>query len=442
MTSDPEPPRRRTFVDLSPLRASPAYARLWFGMTIAGVGTMMTQVAIALQVYELTQSTFAVGLVGGITLVPMIVAGLWGGTLIDAFDRRLVLIVSASVSWAGAAALAGFAWVETTNDHAPVWPLYLIATIVSVAGTIQGSTRFASIPRLVPGELVPAASALAAIGYGFQMTVGPALAGVLVAAAGFAWTYTVDVILFAFAFVGIVTLPKLPPLGDVVRPGWASVKAGLAFLRRAPNIRASFLVDIFAMTFGRLTVVFPAVAALVIGGGPVTVGILVAAGAVGAFLAGLFSGPVGQVRRHGLAVARSVMVYGGFVLLFGLTVLVVELLGVPVGEAFTEVFWPGLIAAAITQLGMGAADEVSAIFRRTMMLMAAPDHIRGRIQGVFIVVVQGGPRLGDLYVGVLASLVALWFPAVLGGLLIVGLTVLLLRVVTSFRDYDALDPKP
>jgi hypothetical protein len=298
------------------------------------------------------------------------------------------------------------------------------------------------MPRLVPAELVPAASALGGIGYGFQMTVGPALAGVLVAAAGFAWTYTVDVILFAFGFVGIVTLPKLLPLAETARPGWASFKAGLAFLRRAPNIRASFLIDLVAMTFGRLTVVFPAVAALVIGGGPVTVGILVAAGAVGAFLVGVFSGPVGHIRRHGLAVGRSVMVYGGFVVLFGLVVLVVQLLDVRVGADFSQVFWPGLIAATIATAGMGAADEVSAIFRRTMMLMAAPDHMRGRLQGVFTVVVQGGPRLGDLYVGVLATVVALWFPALLGGLVIIATVALVLRVVTSFREYDARNPTP
>lgn len=442
MSDEPGAQRKRTFVDLSPLKASPAYARLWIGGSIAGIGTMMTQVAVGLQVYDITQSTFAVGLVGGIALVPMIIAGVWGGMLLDAFDRRLVLIISAIVGWVSVAVLAGIAWFDTTQSHPPVWPLYVLATIISIAGTIQGSARFATVPRLVPPELVPAASALGGIGFGFQLTIGPALAGVLVAAVGFAWTYAVDVLLFTFGFLGIVTLPKLAPLANADRPGWASLKAGMAFLRRAPNIRASFLVDIIAMTFGRPYVLFPAVGALVIGGGPVTVGILVAAGAIGTFLASLFSGPVGNVRRHGVAIGRAITVYGAFALLFGVVVLVLQLLGTPVGPDFSQVNWPGLVLATLAQLGMGASDEVSAIFRQTMLVMAAPDQMRGRLQGIFTVVVTGGPRLGDLYVGILASAVALWFPAVLGGVLIIVLIAIVLRVVHTFREYDALKPTP
>jgi MFS family permease len=435
--------RRRRFVDLTPLRVSPAFARLWTGGAIAGIGAMMTQMAVGLQVYELTESTLAVSLVGGIALVPMIVAGLWGGMLLDAFDRRIVLIASAIVGWVSVAALAALAWFDSGLDGAPVWPLYLLATVISVSSTIQYSARAATTPRILPPELVPAATALGGIGFGFQLTVGPALAGVLVAGVGFAWTYAVDVVLFTFGFLGIVTLPKLLPLEEADRPGWGSLKAGLSFLRRAPNIRASFLVDIVAMTFGRPYVLFPAVGALVLGGGPITVGILVAAGAVGTFLASLFSGPVGHVRRHGVAIAYSVMIYGGFALMFGVVVLVLQLGSFPeVTEDFATVNWVGLAFATIAQVGMGAADEISAIFRQTILVMAAPDSMRGRMQGIFTVVVTGGPRLGDLYMGILATAVALWFPAVIGGLLVVCLVTVLLRVVTSFHEYDALDPTP
>lgn len=432
-------------VDLSPLRVSPTFARLWIGGTIAGVGGMLTTVAVGLQIYDITESTFAVGLVGGISLVPMIVAGLWGGMLADAFDRRRVLIVSSLVGWLTTLALVALSAADAVlaagGDRVAVWPFYLITTVNAIAATIQGATRFSVYPRILPADMVSRAAALGGIGFGFMLTVGPALAGVLVASVGFAWTFAVDAVLFAAGFLGIVSLPKLPPLMAAARPGLQSLRDGLTFLRHAPNIRMSFLVDIVAMSFGRPGVIFPAVGALVIGGGPVTVGILTAAGAVGTFLASLFSGPVSHVHRYGIAIGRAITVYGGFVALFGLVVAAMQTgwFG-PVGEEFGEVNPVALGLAALAMAGTGASDEVSAIFRSTMLLTAAPDEMRGRLQGVFTVVVTGGPRIGDLYTGIFASAVALWCPPVFGGLIIIALIAVLLRVQPSFRRYDARDP--
>jgi hypothetical protein len=447
--TDEAPPIRKRFVDTTPLRASPAFARLWFGGAISGVGAQLTVVAVGLQVYDITASTFAVSLVGGIALLPMIVAGLWGGMIADAFDRRLVLLVSALVGWSSVIGLAALSWYGAglAADALPVWPLYVLATLSSVSATVQMTTRSAVTPRLLPGELVPAASALNGVAFGVQLTLGPALAGVLVATVGYGWTYLVDVLLFATMFLGIVTLPRMAPAEGVERPGRRSLAQGIAFLRSAPNIRMSFLVDIVAMTFGRPHVLFPALGVLVFGGGPVTVGILTAAMAVGTFLASLFSGPVGNVHRHGVAIARAITVYGGFVLMLGLTVL-----GMQVGLAngwvadvsadFGAVNPVALALAAIALVGMGASDEISAIFRGTMLLMATPDAMRGRLQGIFTVVVAGGPRVGDLYIGVFATAVALWFPPVLGGILIVTLIAVLVRVQRTFRAYDARHPTP
>lgn len=441
------PGKRRRFADITPLRVSPAFARLWFGGAISGIGAQLTIVAVGLQVYDITRDTFAVAMVGAIGLIPMIVAGLWGGMLADAFDRKLVLIGSALIGWTSTIGLALIAWLDTTLTHPPVWPLYVLATLGSVAATVQSTTRASVTPRLIPGELVPAASALNGIALGVQFTVGPALAGVLVATVGFGWTYIVDVVLFSTMFLGIITLPSLAAAEGVERPGWKSLKQGVAFLRTAPNIRMSFLVDIVAMTFGRPHVLFPALGAVVFGGGPVTVGILTAAMAVGTFLASLLSGPVGHVHRHGLAIGRAITVYGGFVLLLGATVLGMQLAlaggwAAPVGEDFSHANFAALGVAAFAMLGMGVSDEISAIFRGTMLLMAAPDGMRGRLQGIFTVVVAGGPRVGDLYVGVFATAVALWFPPALGGLLIVGLIALLVRVQKGFRAYDARTPTP
>jgi MFS family permease len=443
-TDDSPAARRRRFADLTPLRTSPAFARLWAGSAISGIGAQLTVVAVGLQVYDITRSTFAVSLVGGIALVPMIVAGLWGGMLADSFDRRTVAIISAVVGWVATLGLVALAIVDLSlGDRVPVWPLYVLTTVNAVASTISFSTRASITPRLLPAHLIAPASGLNGVAFGLQLTVGPAIAGVLVAGAGFAWTYAVDAILFAAAFIGLFTLPRMPAAHDAVRPGWRSLREGLGYLRRAPNIRAGFLVDLFAMSFGRPQVLFPAVGALVIGGGPITVGILTAAGAVGTFLTGLLSGPVGHVRWQGRAIAASVMVYGGFVALFGVVVLVMQTgRFAAVSESFADVNWPALIVAAIAMAGQGAADEVSAIFRSTMMMVAVPDQMRGRIQGIFTVVVTGGPRVGDLYMGILATAVALWFPPLLGGFVILAAVAVIGRLRGGLRTYDALDPRP
>ena len=442
---DPPPgPRRRRFADITPLRQSPAFARLWIGTTIAGVGAQLTIVAVGLQIYDITRSTFAVSLVGGFALVPMIIAGLWGGMIADAFDRKIVLIVSSAVGWASILGLIAIAVFDAAFEGRPeVWPLYVLTTVNAVATTISIATRSAITPRLLSAELIPAASALAGISFGLQATIGPALAGVLVATVGFSWTYALDAALFVAGFIGVLLLPRLPPLQETQRPGLRSLREGLSFLRRAPNIRASFLLDLFAMGLGRPHVLFPAVGAIVIGGGPITVGILVAATAVGTFLTSVLSGPVGRVRYQGRAISVSVMVYGGFVAAFGITVAAMQTgwFG-SVGADITRVNIVALALATLAMLGIGASDNVSMIFRTTMLLVATPDQVRGRLQGIFTVVVTGGPRIGDLYMGVMATLVALWFPPVLGGLVIVAAAGTILRVQRSLRAYDALAPTP
>lgn len=443
--SHPAPERRRRFVDLSPLRTSRSFAWLWIGGAVAGVGTQLTIVASGLQIYDITRDTFAVALVGGIALVPMIVAGLWGGMLADAVDRKTLLLVTALLSWLATLGLvvvsAVDAAVAAQGDRVAVWPFYVLTTLNAVTAVMQMSTRQAITPRILPADMVSRAAALGGIAIGFQVTLGPALAGVLVATVGFAWTFAADAVLFLVGLAGILQLPRLPPLMRAARPGLESLVDGIRFLRRAPNIRMSFLVDIVAMTFGRPIALFPAVGATVIGGGATTVGIITAAFAIGAFLASLFSGPVAHIHRHGVAIGRAISLYGMFGALFGIVILLMQTgwFG-PVGPTLAGVSWPALILAALAVTGMGASDEISAIFRSTMLLTAAPDEMRGRLQGVFTVVVTGGPRVGDLWAGVGTALVALWFPSLVGGLLTIALIAILLRVVPSFRAYDARDP--
>lgn len=374
-------------------------------------------------------------MVGGVALVPMIAAGLYGGMLADAFDRRRVALISATIAWGATATIALLAWLGLET----VASLYVLTAINAMAGTVLIATRQAIVPRLVGVALLPAASALNGMSFGVAVTVGPALAGVLVAFIGFAWTYTIDVFLFAAAFAGLVALPRIVPEGETRRPGLASLTSGLAFLRDAPNIRASFLIDIVAMTFGRPHALFPAVGALLLGGGAITVGILTSAGAVGVIVGSVFSGQVGSVRWQGRAIGLSVVAYGVFTSAFGLVLLV-------------EGAWPttgdiaaanglGILLASVALAGAGASDNVSMIFRNTMLVAAVPDNMRGRLQGVFIVVAAGGPRVGDVYIGLVVVGSALWFPPLLGGILIVALAVAIMRF-TTISMYDAENPAP
>ena len=436
----------RRFVDLTPLKVSPAFARLWIGAGLSGIGAQMTIMAVGLQIFDITQNTFMVGLVGGIALIPMLFAGPWGGMLADSQDRRTVILGAITVSFISTIGLVVLsiadANLEANGDSVAVWPFYVFTTISAMAYIISGAARMAVYPRILKLEDVPKANALSGISMGIQYTVGPALAGVLVATSGFTVTFIVDMVLMLAGFFGVFTLPKIPPLHDAVAKGWDGIKQGLAFLRSAPNIRTSFLFDIIAMGLGRPYAVLPAVAATVIGGGPTTVGILTAAAAVGTFSTSLLSGPVARINRFGLAIGRAITTYGSFIALFGVVVLA-GMLGAfgPVGNTWSEVSVVGLVLAALCFVGMGASDEVSAIFRSTILMTAAPDEMRGRLQGVFYSVVAGGPRLGDLFTGVMAVSVALWAPGIIGGLGIIVLITVLLNTNKRFRNYDNRTPE-
>ena len=275
--------------------------------------------------------------------------------------------------------------------------------------------------------------------FGLLSADGEAGRWLLVALTGYGWTYTIDVVLLLSMFLGLWTLPVVRPEGEVVRPGLESLVDGWRFLRRAGTIRMQYIVAIIAMTFGQPLVLFPALGTMLLGGGAVTTGILTAAVAVGTFASSLFSGRVVQYRWHGRGIERAVEAYGASILLFGI-VLLVGAFAPPAGENTPHI---GLIVTACVTLALsGASDNVSSIYRNTMMQAAVPDAMRGRLQGLFIVVVAGGPRIGALYAGTLATLTTLWFPPLLGGILVIALVALLAGRSRRFRSYDAENPEP
>nr|WP_231126347.1 MFS transporter [Motilibacter aurantiacus] len=418
-------------LDLAPLREIPDFRRLWLGNSLSGAGAQLTAVAVGLQVYDVTGSTFAVGLVGAFALVPLVAMGLYGGAITDAHDRRRVVLVTGLGMLAVAAAFALQAGLSLDD----VWLLYVLVAVQQGCYAVSSAARASIVPRLLPARLLPAGNALNSLSMGFAMGVGPLLAGLLVGRAGYAMTYAVEVALLAVALVGAAGLPPLRPEGEVVRAGLASVLDGLRFLRGRPNLRMTFLVDLSAMVLALPRVLFPAIAAGVLGGGPGTVGVLTAAIAVGTMAAGLLSGPLGGVRRQGLAVLVSVAGWGCAVASFGLVVMAAP----GNDESSTHwLIWP----AAACLAAAGACDAVSAVFRSTILQAATPDALRGRLQGVFLVVVAGGPRLGDLVLGSLASWTADSTAALLGGLGCVTAVVVLAAVQPGFARYDARHPVP
>lgn len=414
-------------IDLTPLRENPAYARLWAGGVTSGIGAQLTVVAIGVQIYDLTESTFAVSLVGIIAFAPMIIVGVFGSSLVDAFDRRVVLIWAAVASWASVAGIATLAWLGNEN----LVPLYALTTLASASSTIVGTARFAILPRLVPARQLTAAAALSGVSAGLQVTFGPALAGLLISGVGFAWTYSMDVILYATAFIGIVTLPPIRPEGKRISLGPRSVLEGVTFLASSPALRSPFLLHVVCMVFGRPQVLYPALAATVFGGGPLVVGLLSSSAAIGVLASSALSGRIVRIRRQGVAVGLAAVGYGASILAVG---LVIGGAGTrPTGVAT----WP-LVAACILLFFAGVSDNIAAIFRTTMMQSAAPDTVRGRIQGLTTVVLTAGPRVGDAWVGALST-VSLWAAPAIGGAVIIVAAAATTRWSRGMREYEPVE---
>ncbi|MCE1177852.1 MAG: MFS transporter [Micrococcales bacterium] len=421
-------------IDLTPLRESRPFRGVYLGMVLSGIGSQLAVVAIGLQVYDLTGSTGAVGLVGLFALVPLVVMGLYGGSLVDHHDRRRVAIVAQCVTWVLSILCALQAWLGNTN----VLVLYLLVAAWNGAFGVVSPARAAIYPRILRPELLPAANALNVFSTNTAMTVGPLLAGVLVDWGGFKSAYTVDAVISTAAIAGLAALPAIPPEAHddesaPRRAGLRSVLDGLAFLSTRANVRMTFIVDICAMVLAQPRVLWPAAGAVILGGGAKTVGALAAAVALGGIVAMLFSGPLGQVRRQGVAILVSIVGWGCAIAGFGAALLAS-------GGALPRhtALWLALAAMFVA----GVADSVSAVFRTTILQSAAPDRMRGRLQGIFIVVVAGGPRLGELLGGALSEVIGEGRTALIGGLacvLSMGIAALLQR---GFVRYDARNPIP
>ncbi|MFD0918987.1 MFS transporter [Saccharopolyspora rosea] len=406
----------KVFIDTRPLRYPP-YRRLWTSNIVTAVGAQFSAVAVPKQLFDITGSSAYVGLAGVFGLVPLLVFGLWGGAVADTVDRRRLLLLTNG----GLAASSLVLWLVAAVDVRSVWLVLVLFAAQQTFFAMNMPTRSAAIARLIPANLLPSAQALNSTVFQLGSIAGPLLAGVLLPALGLPVLYLVDALALCAALWAVVRLPALPP-GDGApqRAGLRAVVDGFRYLTTHSVLLASFLMDIIAMVFGMPRALFPEMAERTFGdppGGGAALGWLYAAIPLGAFAFGVFSGWLHRVSRHGLGVVVAVVAWGVAVVGFGLS-----------GS-----LWTAVVCLALG----GGADMVSMVYRSSILQTAATDEMRGRIQGVFTVVVSGGPRLADAVHGAGGAALGTSAAVVAGGVLVVVCTLAAAVCLPAFRTYRA-----
>lgn len=403
---NPEPVRRpiasrmlRTVaVDTRALRESQPFRRLWIGQMISLIGRQITVVAVPFQVYSLTRSALAVGLLGIVQAVPLICGSLIGGALADRFDRRRVLLVAQS----GLACSSGLLALGALMGNPPLLGIYAVVAIAALFSSVDSPTRTAIIPNLVGPDRLAGALSLNIVLFETGLIAGPAIGGLVIAHLGLAAAYGIDVVTFTAALTAVALLPPQGHSSIGHERPIAAIKRGLSFARHQPVILGGFAMDLAAMIFGLPRAVFPVLAANTFHSGAQGLGLLYSAPGVGAVVAALSSGPVTRSKRLGRIIVVAIIGWGVAIIAFG----------------FATSLWVALLLLAIA----GGADSFSAVCRNTIMQRIAPDELRGRLTSLYFMVVTGGPYLGDVETGVVANAFGAEVAIVTGGALcLVGL---------------------
>jgi MFS family permease len=398
-------------VDIRPLREAPAFRRLWLGNTLSGIGGQLTLVAVLFQTWTLTESTVAVGAVGLAQAVPMVVFGLLGGTLADGVDRRRIVLATTTGQVAVVVLLAAQALADVGS-----LPLLLgLVGLQSACAGLGAPARRTFPVRLLPDHLVSAGLALNHLSFQASMLIGPALAGVVVAAWGVGGCYVLDALTFVAALYGVLGLPSLRPLGESTRPGLHAIWAGWRLLRSRPVLRGTLLVDLLATVMAMPIALFPAINAERFGGDPETLGLFLSAIALGGIVAGAASGRATRSPRPGVIMLVSAATWGVGIASFGLA----------------HQLWLALGCLAIA----GAADTTSVITRGTIVQLATPDSHRGRISAVEHIIGVSGPDVGNFRAGAVAGATTASFALVSGGALCVVGVAMVAAANASLRRF-------
>jgi MFS family permease len=405
---------KRLLADIGPLRESAAFRRLWAGTTVSSVGSALTYFAVMLQVYDLTRSTFAVGLLGVAQAVPTLAVGLLGGPLTDALDRRTLVLVTSGCLAAVSAALAAQAFAGLNQ----VWLLYLLVAVQFGLSALDRPARGTFTPALLPASQVTAALALDRISFQITLTAGPALAGLIAAAPhlGLRACYLVDAVSYSAALYGVGRLPRLRRPAGRPRLGPRAVAEGFRFIRHSQVLAGAFLADLSATIFALPLALFPAINAERFGGDPRTLGLFTTAIGLGGLGSAVLSGPMGRISRPGRAMLVTVAIWGA------------AFAGFAVAPA---VLWltVGLLAVA------GAADTFTVVFRVSLVQAVTTEALRGRLLAADYVVGAGGGQLGSLCSGALGSLTTPVISAFTGGLLTIVAVAGIGLTLPAFRQY-------
>jgi MFS family permease len=406
--------KSRLRADVTPLRESRDFRLLYASRTITALGTQATEVALLVQARQLTGSTFAVGLLGAVEVVPLVVFGLYGGVLADRFDRRRLMVWCEATLGVCAALLM----LNALATRPMIWPLYVVTGLMMAAAALQRPSLDASIPRVIPRDQLIAASALMSMSQNVSVIAGAALGGVLAAGPGPQWVYGLDTVSFvaSFCFLWLVRpLPAVTGEHTPAGPGLRSIMDGLAYARGRPDLLGSYLADLAAMILAYPNALFPFMAAEL--HADWAVGLMFAAPSVGAIAVTVVSGWMSRVRRHGLAIAAAAAAWGLLITGFGLA--------------------PDIGVALACLVLAGAADMVSGIFRGALWNQTIPDALRGRLAGVELLSYGIGPSVGQIRAGAVAGVTSARFSLASGGLLCVGAVGLVCLALPAFTGYRA-----
>ena len=409
---------RSLALDLTPLTESPAYRALWIGQVVSLIGTNMRLVAVPIQVYALTNDVVAVGLIGLAEVVPLIVFSIIGGTIADRTERKSLIVYMQFGLLAAAAALA----VVASMDEPSLVAIYGLVAVSSTFSAIERPARTAILPSIIGEAKMTSAIALRQVAFQTTQIVGPAIGGILIASFDVVIVYFIDAVTYLAAIVAMRWIPRVQPEVDREQTPLQAMKEGLQFAVKTRVILWIFVIDLIAMIFGMPRAVFPALAKDTFNSDETVAGLLYAAPAAGALIGALMSGWVKRINRHGVAVIVAVVIWGAAITLAGLSLF-------------------SLVLTLIFFAVAGAADVISAVFRGTMLIEATPDNLRGRVSALNLMVVIGGPRLGDVEAGLVAGAIGAPGSVILGGVATLVGTAAVAAWAPALRGYRAAGPE-
>jgi MFS family permease len=398
-------------IDFSPLKRYPDFRRLWLSGLISYFGSMFTYVALPFQVKQLTGSYLAVGLIGLVEIIPLVVFGLYGGVLADHMDRKRMI-------WATEFAALFLSTILLINSLLPspkLAVIYIVAALFSAVDGLQRPSADAILPRLVEHKDLPAASALMSLRWQMGMITGPSLAGVLISIAGVSAGFILDILTYVLALFILIRVKNVPPMKESEKPSFSSLVAGVKYATSRKDLMGTYLVDLAAMFFAMPTALFPFWAEQA--GAPWALGLFYAAGTIGSILVTLTSGWVKSYTKHGRAIFLAALGWGVAITLAGVT--------------------NNLFLILLFLILAGASDMVSALFRSTLWNQSIPDEFRGRLAGVELISYSVGPLGGQTRAGFTAERTSLRTSVVSGGLLCIGFVTLFTALLPDFRKYDS-----